>query len=197
MTYTATADQAKGIIEGRIASVIVPMRPQPPEGAGVYQYPDSIIWHDQHINHYKSPYFVGCEVAVREPWCCEIINGTFTGRYLYAADGKEVMAVDDNGMQRFRQDGSEASPWISPVQMPADAVRVFITPQSIQPVQVCMLSDEQRGTILGYPLDGSLQLCCPTLEVSFENCWDRRYGHHYPYATSWAWVVEFKRVVRK
>ena len=27
MTYTATADQAKGIIEGRIASVIVPMRP--------------------------------------------------------------------------------------------------------------------------------------------------------------------------
>ena len=69
----------------------------------------------------------GDRLWVKEPWCPQ---GDSDGYYIYtnpeetqykvwyAADGKNVVKFDDDGFVAYRKDGTECSPWHSPMSMP-------------------------------------------------------------------------------
>jgi len=66
-TITPASSLIPGILSGEVTALVVPFRnPQPPEGSKIYQYPDSIVWHDQYFNRYVCPYRVGHALAMRE-----------------------------------------------------------------------------------------------------------------------------------
>lgn len=51
-------------------------------------------------------------------------DGRVTNSIAYAADGEEIRAVDGDGFQKYRKDGSEASCWIPSIFMPRWASRI-------------------------------------------------------------------------
>ena len=81
--------------------------------------------------NFLSPYgFAGDGLWVRETFCSRFVdppgpNGYYDG-YWYAATDETPMAVDGDGGMRYRKNGEEASPWISPLRMPREASRLTL-----------------------------------------------------------------------
>jgi hypothetical protein len=70
----------------------------------------------------------GGKLWVRETWCCKINPSGYESRqdYYYRADGEDVVAYDEDCGFKYRKDGTEASPWISPARMPRIASRISL-----------------------------------------------------------------------
>lgn len=71
----------------------------------------------------------GDRLWVNETWCWKI--DPFTDRPLdecwYAADpGPHIVKSDGDGGTAYNEDGSEASPWISPSRMPRECSRILL-----------------------------------------------------------------------
>jgi len=145
---------------------------------------------------------------LRETWCREWKDPEgFTGKYLYKADGVEVIHVD----------GSEKSPWRPSIHMPREAARIFL---KVKNVRVERLQDISKADALaegvdainGWLLDRSDKWCRYTIKVAeqqgrsrprvadaiggFACLWDsingkRGYGWE---SNPLVWVIEFEMV---
>ena len=69
---------------------------------------------------------------VKETFCRKLVdgvrqyNGDGTGQLWFRASNPDVLAVDDDGFQRYRKDGHQASPWTSPLLMPRRYSRITL-----------------------------------------------------------------------
>ena len=136
----------------------------------------------------------GDVVNLPEAWCPESDDGFLMGdesgetySVIHKADyrGHHFVAVDGDGFTKFRADGTEASPWISPVRMPAWAVR---TRARILEVRAEWLHDiDEAGAIAeGCPeAPAHGEQCNPAkgradhwqFRAGFQARWDARHGH--------------------
>lgn len=87
----------------------------------------------------KGPHPAGSEIWVKEAWCAKCDeNGLMwnedqnTYQVWYKASNPEVMAMGEDGFMRERADGTEASPWKSPIFMPRWASRITLTVESVR-----------------------------------------------------------------
>lgn len=91
----------------------------------------------------KCPYPPGSVVYVKENFCQSMAEGRFdflpdgSPKWLYQASDPDTVACDEDGFQRYRKDGSAASPWTSKLHMPMWAARSWlrITEVRVQHVQ--------------------------------------------------------------
>ena len=115
------------------------MKPQPLFYTGrKYIVPDDAPkkWHDcdDIFAAGLCPYGrTGDVLWVRETWCMEWVDPDgFTGKYLYKADGIEVIHVDD----------PEKSPWRPSIHMPREAARIFLKVKSVSVGRLQDISEE-------------------------------------------------------
>jgi hypothetical protein len=89
---------------------------------------------------YVAPYGKGDRLWVRESWCINGFKSTATGpEHCYFAASDEVQAAHDgDGFTVFNKDGSERSPWLTPIHMPRWASRLTLT---VTDVRVQRLQD--------------------------------------------------------
>lgn len=122
-----TAGNVRSVREGRKTRTMRVMKPQPSAGVrGSVFVPSGV--EDGHGREIRPRYKPGHRYYVKEPFCCEISanDGGYTGLVLYRVDSPRALAFDYDGSQRFRQDGTEASPWCSPMRMPRESARYVI-----------------------------------------------------------------------
>lgn len=143
----------------------------------------------------------GDRLWVRETWCHQADEDEriLSDKFWYeATDGdKGIVKLDDDGGVAERKDGSEASPWISPIFMPRKASRITLEVTGVRVERVQEITEDQAKAEGCGPLvedDGSVT--CGRRKTVFQRLWDslnakRGFGWD---KNPWVWVVEFKRV---
>lgn len=226
-----SGEMVRAILEGRKTQTRRIVKPQPPTWLSNGRKPwniESNLWGFSQGSEVKaclsentlrcSYGTVGDRLWVRETFCCLIDEGRFAyddegnPKYLYAADGVEVRAVDDDGFTRYRKNGWEASPWTSPMRMPRDASRITleITDVRVQRVQEISHEDaEAEGcyqTLGDWVAPGVLMTsacgvraidmpCHRTAKRAFECLWDSINAKRAPWASNpWVWAITFRRI---
>jgi hypothetical protein len=112
--------------------------------------------------------------------------------YYFRADGVEVRKVDGDGFTEFRKNGTEASPWSSPIYMPRHASRITLEVVSVRVERVQDISEED----LRAELDWS-RIAIPDDSDPwgvFADLWSDINGPESWDANPWVWVIEFRRV---
>ncbi len=142
----------------------------------------------------------GDRLWVRETWCCQMDNGLFVyddkGTHLchYAADGVEVTADDGDGGQKYRKDGTEASPWRPSIFMPRWASRLTLEVVSarVEPLQAITEADAlaEGFTAWTHRTEGQI-----TARRGFMELWDKINGKRHPWdANQYVWAITFRRI---
>jgi hypothetical protein len=116
---------------------------------------------------------------------------------LYRLDCPDLVAIDDDGSQRFRKDGSEASPWKSSRFMPRWAARTFL--EIVEPPRPERLHTISPDDIIaeGVPISKeSLAYQEPDLcRAVYQGLWDSINGKTHPWVQNdWVWRIVFKRL---
>lgn len=133
----------------------------------------------------------GDRLWVKETWCCRRDGDGPIDGYWYRATDHDVVAFDDDGGLRFRKDGVEASPWLSPICMPRKASRIDLEIlnvrverlQAISPADIFAEGIQER-------MDGK-----KGINQHFADAWDAINGKHAPYSGNpWVWVYEHRRI---
>lgn len=153
----------------KITLLVVPVKPQPGEGwspAVEWYHPIKVAKSGEQYPGPKvfgasdedcgivSPFgYTGTILNCKEPWCHRVNaddrvvynkeGNLDTNCFWYRADNPEVEAADDDGFMKFRKDGTQASPWISPARMPAYAVRIKPTVVSVEVKRVREIEHEE------------------------------------------------------
>jgi hypothetical protein len=150
-----------------------------------------------------SPYGkVGDRLWVRETFFEEYDRDTMEpiGECHYAATcDYEVMKMDADGWRATRKDGSDASPWKSPMFMPRWASRITL---EITNIRVERLDDisEKDALAEGIYKVGSIYEASPKISMApdaktaFAYLWESLKGKDSWQKNPWVWVIEFKRV---
>lgn len=114
--------------------------------------------------------------------------GYYTGHVIYAADGPNEWAGDDDG------GGEPRSAWKPSIHMPRIASRILL---EITGVRVERLSDisADQCRAEGYPADRQAETGGSDMDVWlwFRDLWQQINGPG-SFGAQWVWVVEFKRV---
>lgn len=155
-------------------------------------------WADKEMVRYTCPYgavrlgsnldYEGDLLWVKERYCCYADPSGIThyDEFLYAADNEDVRAVDGDGFQRYRKDGTPASPWKSPLFMPRWASRLTlrVTDVRVERLQAMTHAD---AIAEGIPDDASAL-------YTFSTLWDEINAKRgCPWASNcWVWVVSFE-----
>lgn len=143
---------------------------------------------------------VGDALWVRETWCCQMDNGMFVyddkGTHLchYAADGVEVIADDGDGGQKYRKDGTEASPWRPSIYMPRWASRITLEITAIRVERLNSITEEdalaEGFTAWTHRTEGQITARCGFMEL-----WEKINGKRHPWESNpFVWVIEFQRI---
>lgn len=158
----------------------------------------------------KCPYGKpGDRLWVRETWCLKEEDGRAVYNSegnldstccWYLADGVHVVACDGDGFQRYRKDGTEASPWSPSIHMPRWASRITL---EIKGVRVEQLHDMKPEDPVAEGCPRSLEFTpCDYDQVikdaaeDFPKLWNsinekRGFGWN---KNPWVWVIEFERI---
>jgi hypothetical protein len=135
-------------------------------------------------------------VYVKEGWCVEYDGGQpllEDGKYrvLYRSTNPETTAVDEDGGQRYTKAGYEASPWKSPLIMPAWAARYWLR---INGVRAERLQDITEGEAKREGLRGGSAAMGHTFthRELFIGLWDSIYGPGSWDKNPWVWRIEFE-----
>ncbi len=117
-------------------------------------------------------YNVRDRLWVRETWCYKMTDG----RYEYNANGNplvyyratdpDVEAVDDDGMTKYRKDGSPASPWIPSIYMPYWAARIFLEITDLKVERLQEISEDDAKA------EGAEHWAAHGYVTSFSYLWD-------------------------
>lgn len=153
------------------------------------------------------PFEVGQPLWVKETWCCQIEDGSYTydesgnNKTWYRSTNPDVQACDGDGFLKCRKEGSEASPWQSALFLPRWASRLTLEIVSVRAerVQDISLSDCQNEGVMrdlmGYDTayyDGVF------MRHAFSELWDSINGKKHPWSSNpWVWVIEFKTLEAK
>lgn len=145
---------------------------------------------------------VGDRLWVREMWCMK--EGRFgedgPDDCWYAADGVHVRAVDDDGFQRYRKDGTEASPWQSSRFMPRWASRITleITGVRVERVRSISYADCAAEGIPRVPCHDDSPEPSTILEAirgEFRKLWDSTNPEQFAWNRNpWTWAITFRRL---
>lgn len=138
----------------------------------------------------------GDRLWVRETWCCKMDDGNFVydakGEHecYYAATEKDHITKDDgNGGVAFREDGTEASPWVSPLFMPRWASRITLEVTAVRVERLNDISpDDCRAE--GMPKDNN----DIGVRYAYGQFWNQINGPGSWHLNPWVWVITFKRV---
>ncbi|MCJ7459302.1 MAG: hypothetical protein MUP17_09945, partial [candidate division Zixibacteria bacterium] len=97
-------------------------------------------------NRYIKPrYQVGEVVYIKEAYCHKVDPITAEVSYdefWYRLDNPDVIKVDGDGGQEFNKDGTEKSPWVSPLLMPQSAARYFTKITDVRAERVQDITEE-------------------------------------------------------
>lgn len=120
---------------------------------------------------------------------------------LYRADSPYIRAIDDDGHQKYRKDGTEASVgWTPSIHMPRWASRITLEITGVRVERLRGIT-EADARAEGAPYNngnpgplGPTQLVMEARE-EFRRTWDgiAKPGETWD-ANPWVWVVEFKRI---
>lgn len=148
----------------------------------------------------------GDRLWVRETWCQERDGDGYPLGWLYKADGVHPIAVDGDGYQYWRKDGSEASPWKSPLHMPRKASRITLEIVSVRVERVQSISEEDARAEGVTPTSEMFRTFTDPHRLAFENLWTRIHAkpgptggdNGYPWARNpWVWAIEFRRIAQE
>lgn len=149
----------------------------------------------------------GDELWVRETFCSRFVdppgpNGYYDG-WWYAATDETPMAVDGDGGCRFRKNGEEASPWISPIRMPREASRLTLRVTDVRVERVQEITKE-GAKAEAYPMPRLQRTAYEARQGKetvpddergdFRYFWDRsnaKRGFGWD-VNPWVWVVSFE-----
>lgn len=113
------------------------------------------------------------------------------GRYLYAATHHgEVRQMDENGGTALRKDGTEKSPWKSPLFMPRAASRLTLDVTLVRVERLHEISDEDgKAEGQGMTWGGGC------FHRSYAGLWDAINAKRgLPWSSNpWVWVLSFRR----
>lgn len=154
------------------------------------------VWNDYdnaHLLARQCPYGVpGDELWVRETWCFEAdpITSRTTERVLYKATDQCDFLDDGDGSAVLNKDGSERSPWRSPLFMPREASRLTLVVRS---VRVERLSEITNADARAEGFTGGLgtdeyEAVPPACE--YRDAFRQMHKLHAD-ADPWLWVVTF------
>lgn len=145
----------------------------------------------------------GDRLWVREAFCQKIDeNGMFVYNadgnldpscYYYRADGVDVRKADGDGGTEYNKDGSEASPWSSPIHMPRYASRITLEIVRVRVERLQSITEADaiaEGFKATHHGDGS------SATDAFEYSWDQinaSRGHSWA-LNPWVWAITFKRI---
>lgn len=141
----------------------------------------------------------GDQLWVREAWCGEVDADTSqliynedgnTYKCLYRADGHHVALDDGDGFSKTNKDGSEASPWKSPIHMPRWASRITleITGVRVERLQEISEADAKaEGAHTVFTGDDAYRR-------GYGQIWESINGPGSWDLNPWVWVVEFRRI---
>jgi hypothetical protein len=145
-----------------------------------------------------APYAVGDRLWVRETWCR---NAEVEGGIHYRADGQHVVVDDGDGFTVTNKDGSERSPWKSPLFMSRGQSRLtlLVTDVRVQRLQdiseadakaegIRLLTCLERGRD-GYT--GTGDDFVDTRVEAFRNLWTSLHGPESWAASPWVVAVTF------
>ncbi len=193
-----SADSVRAIREGRKTQTRRLIKPQPSAGVRASALVPSGI-EDGHGRELRPRYWPGKRYYVKETWCCEIDSDSAkpTGRYWYLLDNLDVVAIDDDGGHRYRKNGEEASPWISPMRMPRGAARyvIEVTEVRVQRLQDITEEDARSEGCESSTIPDSWPVGRTTAKEVFADAWDAINGKRAPWNSNpLVWVYTFKLV---
>lgn len=132
-------------------------------------------------------YQPGKRYYVKETWC-PAIDG---GKFFYRVDAPDLRLIDGDEFGVFRKDGSEASPWRSPMHMPRLAARYVIEIDSANPQRLQDITEEDvraEGVYTWAEGDHT----CNVVETYFAPRWNEVNGKRAPWASNpWVWRYTF------
>ena len=211
--------EVRATLDGRKSRFTRVIKPQPsnPYWCGIGHG-----WDDGHGYELKCPYQPGDRLWVRETWAAyQTVN------YIRKPDGRSFSEVSD-GHFAYKADGFDTiedlrahirlmsdcsleaveikdDKWLSPVTMPREAARLFLTVKSVRVERVQEITEEDaiaEGVDSGRCEPRNCAPCiygtgCPGISAirGFKCLWDalnakRGYGWE---ANPWVWVIEFER----
>lgn len=192
--HIANTREARGVRDGSITQLRVPIVPQPPEFVGYFE---------ERADGFKAymapgepcdykltvpPYRPGDQLYFRETWCYKWRddNGGFVDppSFFYRADGDHVLHPDGDGK----------SPWCPSITMPRSAARTFPFVLTVRAQRV------QDATADECRREGAVPItynCDPTdladyyKDAQREN-WDAEHPRYPAAGNPWTWLYEIE-----
>lgn len=153
-----------------------------------------------HGGFVRCPYGApGDTLWVRETWTREVnpMTSRLTGRFLYAATDECDMLDDGDGYAVTNKDGSQRSPWKSPIHMPRAASRLTLRLTDVRVERLQEITDADAIAEGIGPFANNITVDCDTESPRrvFGGLWDSINGRTHPWSSNpWVWVVSFERV---
>jgi hypothetical protein len=197
-----TGESIRALRDGRKTRTTRLMNPQPPKwcdraGWTCFTPNGKVSFLGIHPEHgtaekfLPGPRYQTCKrYYVKETWCPAIDDGNF----FYQIDTPDVRLVDGHEFGVFRKDGSEASPWKSPMHMPRDAARYVIEIDDVTPMRLQSMTEmmvQEEGVYTWAEGDHT----CNTIETYFAPRWNKTNGKRAPWSSNpWVWNYSFHLV---
>jgi hypothetical protein len=193
-----SADSIRAIRDGRKTRTTRIINPQPSAGVRKSTFCPSGL-EDDHGRALRLRYQLGKRYYVKEAWCIgNTVGGDAEHRYLYRLDNPDLRLVDGDGLGVYRKDGSEASPWLSPMRMPKNAARYVIEIADVQAMHLQDISEKmarEEGFVCGVTMParingkrGEVHIFSPLHWLQLQ--WDAILGKRAPWAYN-PWVFSY------
>ena len=147
---------------------------------------------DGSYKYIKPRYQVGEVVYIKDAYCHKVDPITAEvsfDEFWYRLDNPDVIKVDGDGGPELTKAGYEASPWLSPLFMPASAARLFIKITDVRAERLQEITEEDCIA------EGMKQQELP-FDIApvwqYQELWDS-INPKYPWEMNpWVWVYQFK-----
>lgn len=210
-TIILKTPQVRALLRGA-TQLRLPVKPQPPSDTSTFLCLDKAGWVPGREScgadfdeARKCPYGKpGDRLLIKETWCYDEHDDT-KAHYRATEPEIEFLADGDGGIV-LNRGGTAASPWQSPVTMPAWAVRLKPIVKAVQVERLHNISEDDaiasgmeyhdgRGIgHSGWRHDRNHGFVYNTARDAIERAgWDAIYGKHHPWSENpWTWACEIE-----